>query len=91
MKKLERKQVAELRKTIPSLDNNELLSIVGGTNYTYYFDKNGHFLSSGVSIENAVVVGNNKIVLSGELEGFNSEENFVSFSGVGATKELFVF
>lgn len=96
MKKLERKQISELRKTMPILGKSELQSIIGGDGTRYNFDENGNFISSGEYLDGSnsgvtcdiICISGTEIILNGPLEDFHEDNGNVSFKG---SAELFEF
>lgn len=90
MKSLKRCQLSELKEDMPTLDNKELLSIIGGDRY--YFDQEGNYLRTEQSSDNVIIIGNNQMILSGTLDGLGSGNGSgVSFTGSGVSAQLFAF
>lgn len=90
MKRLKKCQISELRNVMPTLDNKELLSIIGGDKY--YFDQDGNFIKSEQSAENTIIIGDQQMSLSGTLDGLGSGNGSgVMFTGSGVSPQLFEF
>ena len=94
MKRLESNQISELRKTMPVLDSQELLSFIGGDGKKYYFNESGQidtnlttdFKDSGTF--DIIVVNGQEFKLKGCVSQDN--QGRVSFEGSQALYEFMV-
>ena len=60
--------------------------------YTYYYDKNGHYIEHKPSSGNYIAIGNAQMSFNGNIEGLEPKSSSgVKFSGEGVTPELYAF
>ena len=92
MKRLEKNQISELRKTMPILDGQELQSFIGGDGKKYYFNDSGQidkkrteaYESSGTF--DTIVVNGTEVELKGTVN--IDKDGNVSFTGDAALFEF---